>query len=268
MRDGDARMFSLAGKNGIVCGASRGIGRACAEALARHGASLTLIARDPGLLSQLAESLDRSHGQQHRPLVADFSRPEELRTIVARHVTAHGPFDILINNTGGPPAGPIIEAAPEQFIDALRMHIVCNQIMAQAVLPGMRERRSGRIVNIISTSVRQPIPGIGVSNTTRAAVAGWAKTWSGEVAKFGITVNNVLPGFTRTERLEELFHARARRQSIPLEEIERAALAETPAGRFAEPHEIAAAVVFLCSDEAAYITGVSLPVDGGRISAI
>lgn len=261
-------MFELIGKRGIVCGASRGIGRACAEALARQGASLTLIARDAASLAKVAESLDRSHGQAHHALTADFSRPDELRSTIVAHIAAHGPFEILINNTGGPPAGPIIEASPEQFLEAARMHIACNQVMTQAVLPGMLERRSGRIVNIISTSVRQPIPGIGVSNTIRAAVAGWAKTWSNEVAKFGITVNNVLPGFTRTERLEELFYARARRQNIPIEAVEQAALAETPVGRFAQPQEIAAAVVFLCSDEAAYITGVSLPVDGGRITAI
>lgn len=260
-------MFELVGKRGIVCGASRGIGRACAESLAKQGAELTLIARNADLLQTVAGGLDRSRGQSHRILAADYSHPDKLRELVAAHVAAHGPFEILINNAGGPAAGPITDAAPEQFLDAAKVHVICNQIMAQTLLPGMRER-GGRIVNIISTSVRQPIPGIGVSNTTRAAVAGWAKTWSNEVAKFGITVNNVLPGFTRTERLDELFQARAKRQGITVADVERGALAETPIGRFAEPSEIAAAVVFLCSDEAAYITGVSLQVDGGRISAI
>lgn len=261
-------MFDLNGLRGIVCGASRGIGRACAEALARQGAELTLIARDAARLETVASGLDRSHGQAHRFLQADFSQPEALRESVAAHVAAHGPFQVLINNTGGPQAGPIIEATPQQFLDAARMHVACNQLMAQAVLAGMCAGGFGRIVNIISTSVRQPIPGIGVSNTTRAAVAAWAKTWSNEVARFGITVNNVLPGFTRTERLEELFSGRAKRQGVSIAEVERAALAETPAGRFATTDEIAAAVTFLCSREAGYITGVSLPVDGGRISAI
>ncbi|MBL8879442.1 MAG: SDR family oxidoreductase [Phycisphaerales bacterium] len=261
-------MLELNGLRGIVCGASRGIGRASAEVLARQGAELTLIARSAAQLEAAIAGLDRTHGQSHRAVIADFAQPDALREIVSAHIAAHGPFVLLVNNTGGPPAGPITEATPQQFLDAARMHVACNQVMAQSVLAGMRAAGFGRIVNIISTSVRQPIAGIGVSNTTRAAVAGWAKTWSNEVARFGITVNNVLPGFTRTERLDELFSGRARRQGISIADVEKTALAETPAGRFATPDEIAAAVAFLCSREAGYITGISLPVDGGRISAI
>lgn len=252
----------------MVCGSTQGIGRACAEALARIGADVTLVARDEAALARVRDGLSRDAGQRHACLAADFRRPAELRARVAAHVDQSGPIVILVNNTGGPPAGPIAEATPDAFLDAFQMHVVCNQLLVQTLVPGMKSSGYGRIVNIISTSVRQPIPGLGVSNTTRAAVASWAKTLAGELGPFGITVNNVLPGYTETARLRSLIAARAQREGQTPEQIEARMRGDIPLGRFGSSGEIAAAVAFLASPAASYISGVSLPVDGGRISAV
>jgi len=191
-----------------------------------------------------------------------------VRSAARAHAEAHGPIHILVNNTGGPPGGPIAEAQPEAFLAAFRAHLVNDQILAQALIPGMKDAGYGRIVNVVSTSVREPIAGLGVSNTVRAAVAGWAKTLAGELARFTITVNNVLPGYTKTQRLESIIAARAKAASKDPEAITREMIAQVPAGRFGEAWEVAAAIGFLASPAAAYVTGVSLPVDGGRISAL
>lgn len=261
-------MIDLSGKRALVCGSTQGIGRAAAELLAELGCEIVLAARDEAALAAAARSLAAPRGQKNAFIVADFCEPESVRSAAAAHVAQHGPIEILVNNTGGPAAGPIVEAAPEQFTRALTMHVGCNQLLVQTLLPGMKARGYGRIVNIISTSVREPIPGLGVSNTTRAAVAAWAKTLAGELAPLGITVNNVLPGFTETARLRALIAGRAEKQRVSPEDVERAMRASVPMGRFAGPREIATAVAFLASPAASYITGVSLPVDGGRIGAI
>lgn len=266
--NGDSNVFELIGKRALVCGSTQGIGRACAEILARQGACVTLAARDDAALRAAAATLDRSAGQAHAYIVCDFRDPQAVHDVVAAHVAAAGPIEILVNNTGGPPPGPIVDAQPDDFASAMRMHLHCNQRLVQALLPGMRAHGYGRVINIISTSVRQPIPGLGVSNVTRAAVAAWAKTLAGELGPFGITVNNVLPGYTRTGRIDDLVRNRAAKQGVRPEEIERGMQREIPLGRFADPAEIAAAVAFLASPEASYISGVSLPVDGGRILAI
>jgi 3-oxoacyl-[acyl-carrier protein] reductase len=174
----------------------------------------------------------------------------------------------LVNNTGGPPPGAIVEADAEAFLAAFRAHLLNNQLLAQTVLPGMKDAGYGRIVNIVSTSVREPIAGLGVSNTTRAAVAGWAKTLAGEVARFGITVNNVLPGYTKTQRLDGVIAARTKASGKTADEVSREMIGQIPAGRFGEPWEVAAAIGFLASPAGGYITGVSLPVDGGRIASL
>ncbi len=258
---------NLTKKNALVGGASAGIGRAVAVALAEMGANVTLIARTESALREAVAGLDTSLGQRHGYLVADFAQPEMLREKVAAAV-AEQPFHILVNNTGGPPGGPIVEATPEAFLQAYSNHLICNQLLATLLLPGMKAEGYGRIVNIISTSVKEPIDGLGVSNATRAAVASWAKTWATEVGKFGITVNNVLPGFTRTSRLDEIIGKYAAKNSATLEATAEMLRSYVPLRRFAEPEEVAAAVAFLASPAAGYINGVNLPVDGGRTKSL
>lgn len=260
--------FNLKGRHALVCGASQGIGRATAQALAALGASVTVVARDAAALAQVVAELPTSVGQQHGHLAADFDRPEELRAALSERLPGLAPVTLLVNNSGGPAGGPAYAAASTDFEAAFRRHLVCNQLLVQAVLPAMQGARYGRIVNVISTSVREPIRNLGVSNTVRGAVASWAKTLSAELGPWGITVNNVLPGFTTTQRLAQLFATRAQRAGKPLAEVEAEALAEIPLGRFAAPAEIADAIAFLCTPSAGYITGVSLPVDGGRLRGI
>jgi 3-oxoacyl-[acyl-carrier protein] reductase len=260
--------MSLTERNALVCGSTQGIGLACAVALAEAGASVVLLARDAARLEAAMATLPRAGTQRHATLTADFADPAGTRAQVDRWIASRGPIHILVNNGGGPPGGPITEARPEEFLAALHSHLLTAHLLAQAVLPGMRAAGYGRIINVISTSVKQPIKGLGVSNTTRGAVASWAKTLAGEVARDGITVNNVLPGSTRTARLSGLITARARTSSRPADAIEREMLDEIPMGRFAEPAEVAAAVAFFASPAAGYITGVSLAVDGGRTTAL
>ena len=256
--------LDLTGKRALVCGSSQGIGRAVAHELAALGAHVVLLARNPDTLRQVRDTLPRSEGQTHDFLAVDFEQPGKLRDEVQALVASGAAVHILVNNTGGPPGGPVFEARPEEFVQAFSNHLICNQILAQAVVPGMKTAQYGRIVNIISTSVKQPIPGLGVSNTVRGAVANWAKTLAEELAPFGITVNNVLPGATKTGRLQALIESRARKTGAEVEAVSREMLNQIPAGRFAEPEEVANAVAFLASPAAAYITGINLPVDGGR----
>lgn len=259
--------IDLTGKRALVCGASRGIGRATAVALAGSGAEVIASARDAQRLDELVASLDTAAGQHHSSLAVDFSDHEALSRGL-RRVLEEGDIHVVINNSGGPAAGTAAEAPPEAFEAAFRQHLVADQVILQALLPGMKSAGYGRVVNIISTSVKEPIPGLGVSNTIRGAVASWAKTLARELAPFGITVNNILPGFTATERLDYLFHQRAAASGQSFETIRDQALASVPAGRFAAPEETAAAVTFLASPAAAYINGINLPVDGGRTGCL
>jgi 3-oxoacyl-[acyl-carrier protein] reductase len=260
--------YGLEGRHALVCGSTQGIGRACAMRFADLGARVTLLARDEAGLERVCGELPAPLQQDHDYLVADFTEPDVVRERVTGYLRQGGPIGILLNNTGGPPHGPIVEARPEDFIRAIKMHVVCNQILLQAVLPGMKEARFGRIINIISVSVREPIPGLGVSNTTRWAVASWAKTTAGEVAPFGITVNNILPGYTDTARLGSLIEAKAEAGGVTEAEVTSNLMGQIPAGRLARPEEIAAAAGFLASPAASYITGINVPVDGGRLSSM
>ena len=239
-----------------------------AELLAELGASVTLVARSSADLEAVQRGLATPRGQTHHRVSADFAEPEQVRDVAQRLAQDRGTLHVLVNNTGGPPGGPILDADAAAFERALRMHLLCNHHLVQALVPGMRAAGYGRVINIISTSVREPIPGLGVSNTTRWAVAAWAKTLARELASSGITVNNVLPGFTETERLTSLFATRAQREARSADDVRREALASVPAGRFAEPREIAAAVAFLASPAASYVNGVNLPVDGGRLHSM
>jgi 3-oxoacyl-[acyl-carrier protein] reductase len=260
--------LNLNGKRALVCGSSQGIGLAAAQALSELGAAVTLVARDKSKLEAAAGTLAATAGQSHATLAADFREPQALQDSVARLVQDQGTFHILVNNTGGPPPGPAHTASTQAYLDGFQAHVICNQLLVQALLPGMRESGYGRIVNIISTSVREPIAGLGVSNTIRGAVASWAKTLATELGPDGITVNNVLPGFTDTTRLAELIRSRAETAGVDDAEIAAGMRAQVPLGRFAKPQELGDAIAFLCTPAAAYISGVSLAVDGGRTRCI
>lgn len=260
--------LNLQHKRAIVCGSTQGIGKAAAIGLAQLGATVTLLARNEEALQATRKELPSPNHQQHSYLCADFGHPEQVQQAVSGWLKEHGGAHILINNTGGPPGGQAIDAALSEYTDAFTKHLICNQLLAQMLVPYMKSEGFGRIVNIISTSVREPLAGLGVSNTIRGAVASWSKTISMELAAFGITVNNVLPGYTKTGRLASLIKARSQQQGKTEDEIAQGMLAEVPARRFAEAEEVANAILFLCSPAAAYITGINVPVDGGRIRAL
>ena len=259
--------LDLKGKRAIVCGSTKGIGKAIAEELAILGANITLLARNESVLQIVENELDSKHGQTHNYLVADFEHPAQVKEVINGFMTDHE-VQILVNNTGGPPAGQAIEATIEEFARAFSNHLINNQILTQAVVPSMKKAHYGRVINVISTSVKEPIKGLGVSNTTRAAVANWAKTLSVELAPFGITVNNILPGATATDRLQSLFEIQAHKRDKTLEEIQSEWLKLIPAKRFGQPEEIAAAAAFLASPAASYINGINLTVDGGRTGCL
>lgn len=260
--------LSIANKHALVCGSTAGIGKATALELASLGANVTLLARNEEKLKAMLPQLATDQGQQHGILVADFSQPEALKTALNGLLSQGLQIEILINNTGGPPGGPITAADPAAFQAAFSQHLICNQILAQALLPGMKAKAYGRIINVISTSVKQPLNGLGVSNTTRGAVANWAKTWANEVGAYGITVNNVLPGATATGRLASIIGNKARKQGVSEEAAAEKMKSIIPAGRFARPEEVAYAIAFLASPSAAYINGINLPVDGGRTGSL
>ncbi len=259
--------LDLTGRHALVCGASEGIGRATAQELALLGANVTVLARRADVLREVVDGLPRKAGQHHDFIVADMADTDGLRDAVAGLVRAN-PVHLLVNNTGGPPGGAAIDADLDAFLDAYRKHLLANQTLVQAVVPGMRDAGYGRIVNIISTSVYEPIPNLGVSNTTRGAVASWAKTLSRELASDGITVNNVLPGFTETGRIAQIVEGQRNRTGKSEAEVREAMMAQVPARRFADPAEPAALIAFLCSPAGGYINGQSIAVDGGRMHSI
>lgn len=256
--------LGLQNKNALVCGSTQGIGKATAISLAKEGVNITLIARNETALQEVLKELPQNGQQKHGYLVADFSKPDQVKEVVSTNKSFH----ILINNTGGPKSGAIINASVEEFSAAFQMHVLVNQILVQAVVPFMKKQCFGRIINIISTSVKEPIPGLGVSNTIRNAVANWSKTMAGELAEFGITMNNVLPGFTDTARLDQIIKVKAAGANTSIEKMAQIMKDYVPAKRFAKPEETANAVTFLASNSASYITGVNLPVDGGRTKSL
>ena len=256
--------IDLTDKRAIVCGSSQGIGKAIAIQFAASGASVVLVARNEESLRNVLREMPATKKQNHNFIVADFSKPDELKTKMQNYVSENPPVHILVNNTGGPKAGEANSAGISEYIQTFSNHLVCNQILVQSVLEGMKKEKYGRIINIISTSVKQPLKNLGVSNTIRGAVASWAKTLSSELAQYGITVNNILPGATKTERLFTLFKNRAQATGKSEEEVSAEWLKEIPAMRFAEPEEIAYAATFLASPYAGYINGINVPVDGGR----
>ncbi|MEC3905480.1 SDR family oxidoreductase [Tamlana sp. 2201CG12-4] len=258
--------LNLNNKNALVCGSTQGIGRATAMALAAEGVNVTLVARNREKLKAVLAELPQH--RNHSYIVADFSNPRDLQEQVIKFIEKEHGFHILVNNTGGPRSGAILSASLDEFEKAFTQHIKCNHILAQATIPFMKKVGFGRIINVISTSVKEPIPGLGVSNTIRGAVGNWSKTLSIELGAFGITVNNVLPGFTDTERLTEIIKIKASAEDTSIEKMTEIMKNYTPAKRFAQPEETASVITFLASEPAAYVNGINIPVDGGRTKSL
>ena len=255
-------------KKALVCGSSKGIGAITAIELSKLGTSVVLLSRNENALKKILNMLDIKQGQKHDYIIADFDNPKLLSKKIKEYLKNNSPIEILINNSGGPKPGSIIDAKSKDFINAFNRHLICNHILVQELIPGMIKSNYGRIINITSTSVKEPIKGLGVSNTIRGAVANWAKTLSFELGEYGITVNNILPGFTDTERLKEVFLNKSKMNNEDIESVIMDAYAQIPMGRFANPKETAKAICFLASEDASYINGINLPVDGGRLSTL
>lgn len=260
--------LNLKGRTALVCGSTQGLGLASAIELSKLGADVILMARNEEKLKDCIGALDHFAGQQHRYLIADFSHAENVSEAITGFMQTGITIHILINNTGGPAAGAALNADTNEFVQAFESHLLCNHILVQAVTDGMKAAGFGRIINIISTSVKSPIAGLGVSNTIRAAVANWSKTLAGELGSFGITVNNVLPGFTQTTRADYVINSKATATGRSADEVMKDLVKEIPAGRIGKAEEFGAAVAFLCSPAAAYINGINLPVDGGRLACL
>ena len=254
--------MNLEHKIALVCGATGGIGKASAIAMSKLGASIILLARNEEKLKATISELDLTKNQQHRYLIADFSDENSIDNVCEE--LKETKVDILLNNTGGPAGGPITDSNPKEFINTFNQHLIANHKLTQAVVPNMKSQPYGRIINIISTSVKAPLNGLGVSNTIRGAVANWSKTMANELGQFNITVNNVLPGATNTGRLNEIFEAKSKKTGKSVTEIKKGMESIVPMNRIAEPEEVANAVAFLASPMASYINGINLPVDGGR----
>lgn len=262
--------LSCTNQHAIVCGSTQGIGKATAVELTQMGAKLTLVARNEEKLKAVVSELNAINQLENDYIVADFSNPNNLEEALANYAAAkpNYSFQILVNNTGGPQGGPITQASTTEFLAAFNAHLICNHILVQWVQPKMIANKYGRIINVISTSVKIPLKGLGVSNTIRGAVASWSKTMANELGIHNITVNNVLPGATNTARLQSIIANKANKLSVEEQEIQTEMANEVPMKRVAEPHEVAAAIAFLASPAASYINGVSLPVDGGRTGSI
>jgi len=260
--------MELKDKIAVVCGSTQGIGKAVAMQLAGMGAQIVLVARSEDKLKAVLEELPVTAGQKHSYVAADFSDYKLVSEVLNHWLAVGNEADILINNTGGPKGGPIIDASITEFIETFNQHLICNHLFVQALVPGMKKRGGGRIINIISTSVKQPLPGLGVSNTIRGAVGNWSKTLANELGQFNITVNNVLPGSTNTTRLQSIAEVKSGKTGDSVADIFHEMAEESPMKRIAEPSEIAAAVAFLASPAASYINGINIPVDGGRTKSL
>lgn len=256
--------LDLTGKTALVAGSTQGIGQKTAEQLAKMGASLVLVARNEEKLKMVMTELHTVDGAEHRYIIADFSNYKEVKERVSKFFKQYPQVHILVNNTGGPPGGPIIDADPEEFLNAFQSHLICNHVLAQTCVPLMRKAGYGRIINVVSTSVKAPLTNLGVSNTVRGAVANWAKTLANEISRYSITVNNVLPGATNTSRLTSIVEKKVEKTGKSFEEVLLEMNNAVPMKRVAEPEETADAIAFLASPAAGYINGTNVPVDGGR----
>jgi 3-oxoacyl-[acyl-carrier protein] reductase len=261
------RNRDLHGRHALVCGASAGIGRAAALALAERGATLTLLARRNSELQALRPVLKNAGAGETHVLTADLDDRKDLRAKVTAHLEKAGPIHVLLNNTGGPPHGPLLAATDEDFLKPYGRHLLASHLLVQLLVPGMKEAGYGRIINVLSSSVREPIPGLGVSNTIRATMASWAKTLSRELPP-GITINNILPGYIDTERLAELSLSMSKSKGIAPSAVKQGWIDATPEGRLGRPEELGKVISFLASPQASFIRGATIPVDGGRLYSI
>jgi 3-oxoacyl-[acyl-carrier protein] reductase len=260
--------LGLAGKVALVAAASKGLGRACAEELAAEGARVLICARSADALEQARQQIADRARAEVAAVPADLSTIEGVRKVAHEALRRFGRVDVLVNNAGGPPSGPFEQHAWEQWEKAVHLNLRSAVELTRLLLPGMRERGWGRVVNITSIAVKQPVDGLILSNSVRAAVTGWARTLANEVARAGITVNNVLPGYTRTDRVEQLNASRAAAEGVSVDEIQRRTEAQIPMRRLGDPREFGAMVAFLASERAGYITAQSIVVDGGWVRAL
>lgn len=260
--------LDLTGRRALVCGSNQGIGKACADQLASQGAAVTLLGRNEAGLKAALPTLPTPKGQAHDYLVADLSNPAAAEAAVAKDLRSDAPWEVLINNTGGPPGGNALDASPADILAAVHSLLIAPHLLVKLLTPGFQARGYGRVINISSTSIKQPIPGLAISNIVRPAVAAWAKSLANELGPLGVTVNNVLPGYTSTERLASIITGRAAKTGKDEEAIRQEFIATTPMRRIGQPHDIATAVGFLASPAAGYITGINLPVDGGRLGVL
>ncbi len=259
--------FSLKNKTALVGGSTQGIGKAIAKQLAENGASVVLLARNEAKLIETLSELKNTEGVSHKYIVADFSDLENFKKSVSGFFKENT-VDIVINNTGGPPAGAAMDKSLDDFQRTFEMHLLVNHFLAQQAIEGMKQNGWGRIINVLSSTIKQPKTNMVLSNSIRAAVANWAKTLATELAPYGITVNNVLPGYIATERLNALNLFKSEKSSKNLDDVTKEMLSEIPIGRLGQPEEMAYAVAFLCSEMANYITGINLPVDGGVLKSL
>ena len=260
--------LGLDSKVAFVAAGSKGLGRAVAEELAAEGAQLYLCARGEESLATTCDEIRRASGTRVVGMAADVSRAEDVSAAVRSAIGEFGKIDILVTNAGGPPSGKFESLTRDKWRDAVELTLMSVVNLTRDVLPGMKERRWGRIINVTSIAVKQPVDGLMLSNSLRSAVTGFAKTLSNEVAPYGITVNNILPGYTRTDRVDQLSDSAAKRDGINREDVLAKWEAEIPMGRLGEPRELGALAAFLASERASYITGASIPVDGGWIRAL
>ncbi|HUQ18756.1 MAG TPA: SDR family oxidoreductase [Gemmatimonadaceae bacterium] len=260
--------LALRGKIALVTAASKGLGRAIAAELAVEGATVVMCARGKEELSRAAAGIRNATSAEVLDVPADVSRSEDVDRLVRTTVEQYGRIDILVTNAGGPPSGPFESLDAAKWDEAIKLTLLSTVNLCRAVIPGMKERRWGRIINVTSIAVKQPIDGLMLSNSLRAGVTGFARTLANEVARDGITVNNILPGYTRTERVESLARAAADRDGTPVDESLKRWEREIPMGRLGEPREFAALAAFLASQRASYITGTSIAVDGGWTRSI
>lgn len=254
-------MFDLNNKRALVCGASKGIGFAIAKKFSELGASVTLSSSNEDNLKQAVSKLNNT--DKHDYFAVDFNDYKLVEQTVKNLIDKGNKYDILVNNSSGPAPGQLSDASTDDLLNAFQRHLFSSHLITKLLLPNMKNNKFGRIINIISISVKEPVANLGVSNTLRGAMNSWAKTLSKEVAPYGITVNNLLPGYTETERLKNLFNNTAKKENTDYETIASKITAKIPLGRLGQADDLANAAAFFASEEASYITGVNLPIDGG-----